>query len=90
MSSALSVLDFAVVLLVVMSVLRAVSKGPSAGSGSALLSVLLALALMIFGMVSIMAASGLTDNSDFNQGALVIFLVATAITAGMSWMAKSA
>jgi hypothetical protein len=41
--------------------------------------------MIIFGIVSILAASGLTDNTGFNQGALLIFLVATAIASWLSW-----
>jgi hypothetical protein len=88
MASILSILDFAVVLLVVISVSRAVWKGPSGNSGSLVLSLCTAAALAIFGVVSLLAASGLTDRSAFHQGALLIFLVAIAVTSGVSWANK--
>jgi phosphatidylglycerophosphate synthase len=84
----LSFLDFLVIFVVVISVSRAVWTGPSESSHSLALSIFLALAFIILGIVSLLAASGLTDNSAFNQGALLIFLVATAITACISWVKR--
>jgi hypothetical protein len=85
MPTILSLLDILVVLFVVISVARAIWNGPSEGSGMSLLGALLTLVLMIFGTVSMLAANGLTDNTAFNEGALLIFLVAIAGVAGMSW-----
>ena len=90
MGTILSILDLVVVLVVVISVSRAVWEGPTESSRSLALSVLLILAFSIFGIVSLLAAAGLTTASAFNQGALFIFLVVTAIAAGVTWMNKPA
>jgi hypothetical protein len=53
------------------------------------LSGLIVLAMLVFGLVSMSAASGLTSSSSSNQVALLIFLVAIAIVALMSWTDQS-
>ena len=89
MTTFLVILDFLVVLAVVVSVSRAVWNGQSESSRSVLLSGLIVLAMLVFGLVSMSAASGLTSSSSSNQVALLIFLVAIAIVALMSWTDKS-
>jgi hypothetical protein len=89
MTTFLMILDFLVVLAVVVSVSRAVWNGQSESSRSVLLSGLIVLAMLVFGLVSMSAASGLTSSSSSNQVALLIFLVAIAIVALMSWTDKS-
>ena len=89
MTTFLVILDFLVVLAVVVSVSRAVWNGQSESSRSVLLSALIVLAMLIFGLVSMSAASGLTSSSSSNQVALLIFLVAIAIVALMSWTDQS-
>lgn len=89
MTTFLVILDFLVVLAVVVSVSRAVWNGQSESSRSVLLSALIVLAMLIFGLVSMSAASGLTSSSSSNQVALLIFLVAIAIVALMSWADQS-
>jgi hypothetical protein len=75
----LTILDLIVVAVVVYSVSRAVWTGRSGDSASTLLAVCVTAALLVFGVVSLSAADGLTSNSGFNQGALLIFLVAVAL-----------
>ncbi len=89
MTTFLGTLDVLVVLAVVVSVSRAVWNGQSENSRSLLLSGLIVLAMCIFGLVSMSAASGLTSSSSSNQVALLIFLVAIAIVALMAWADKS-
>jgi len=89
MTTFLGTLDVLVVLAVVVSVSRAVWNGQSANSRSVLLSSLIVLAMCVFGLVSMSAASGLTSSSSSNQFALLIFLVAIAIVALMAWADKS-
>ena len=84
----LGLLDFFVVLAVAISVSRAVWNGQS-GSRSVLLSALIVLGMVIFGLVSFTAAYGLAESSGFNQGVLLIFIVAIAIVARTSWADKS-
>jgi predicted neutral ceramidase superfamily lipid hydrolase len=85
----LGILDFVVVVAVVMSVSRAVWNGQSQSSRSVLLSALIGLVMLVFGLVSFTAAYGLAENSSFNQGALLIFLVAIGVAARISWADKS-
>jgi predicted neutral ceramidase superfamily lipid hydrolase len=85
----LGILEFVVVVAVVMSVSRAVWNGQSQSSRSVLLSALIGLVMLVFGLVSFTAAYGLAENSSFNQGALLIFLVATGVAARISWADKS-
>ena len=80
MSLILGILDFIVVFVVVISVWRAIWKARWLA-----LSVLVTVAVAIFGLVSLLAASGLTDLSAFHQGALLIFLVATAAVSVVSF-----
>lgn len=90
MTTFLGILDFVVVLGVIASVSRAVWNGQSANSRSLLLSGSIVLAMCVFGLVSVSAASGLTGSSSFNQVVLLILLVAIAIVGLMSWADKSA
>jgi predicted neutral ceramidase superfamily lipid hydrolase len=78
----LRILDFVVVVAVVMSVSRAVWNGQSQSSPSVLLSALIGLGMLVFGLVSFTAAYGLAENSSFNQGVLLIFLVAIGVVGG--------
>lgn len=75
MGTMLTILDIAVVLLVVFTVARAVWKGPAGITSPLLLSFLILLCLCVFGMVSLCGADNLTTNSSFNQTALLIALV---------------
>jgi hypothetical protein len=86
MQVALLILDLLIVLTVVISVSRAVWV---AASSRALALVIIA-AMIIFGLVSLSAANGLTAASSFNQWALLIFLVAIAVTARLSWQKPGA
>ena len=87
----LTIADVIVLLAIVISVPRAVWKGQSQGSGSLLLSACIVLAMLIFGLVSLSAASGLAESgSSLNHGALLIFLVLTAIVLRMWWAKKPA
>lgn len=88
MATFLGILDPLVVLAVVVSVVRAVWTGQSESSRSVLLSFFIVLAMFVFGLVSMSAASGLTS-SPSNQLALLVFLVAIAIVALMAWADKS-
>ena len=88
MATFLQILDPLVVLALVASVARAVWTGQQERSRSALLSFVILLAMFVFGLVSISAASGLTSNP-LNQLAWLIFLVAIAIVVLMSWADKS-
>lgn len=90
MTTFLGILDLLVILAVIVSVSRAVWNGQSASSRSLLLSGLIVLAMCVFGLVSVSAASGLTGSSSFNQVVLLILLVVIAIVALMSWTDKSA
>ena len=81
MATALLILDLLVVLTVVLSVSRAVWV---AARSKALALVIIA-AMIIFGLVSLSAANGLTFASSFNQWALLIFLVVIAVVARISW-----
>ena len=79
----LLILDLLVVLGVVSSVSRAVWRG----NRSRVLSGVIIAAMIIFGLVSLCAANGLTFASSFNQVALLIALVITAVVARSSWAA---
>lgn len=82
MTILLTIADVIVLVTVVISVSRAVWKGQS----SALLSAFISLAMPIFALVSLSAASGLAESSSSSsQGILLVFLVAIAIVAGSSW-----
>jgi hypothetical protein len=89
MATILGIIDFVVVLLVVVNVILAVKKGVSADTTSPTLTVCMVVALVLFGLISFMGAYGLTEGSAFSQGALLIFLVATAIATSM-WRTKNA
>ena len=85
MGIALTVIDFLILVTIVISVSRWVWKQPAQGFGPLLLSICITLALLIFATVSFTAASGLAAGSSLDQGILLIFLVAIAIAARMSW-----
>ena len=74
----LTVLDFLVILLVVTEVTLAIRKGPAETPSSPLLGGLLALVLLIFGLVSMMGANGLTSGSSVGQWALLLVLLVAA------------
>ena len=79
----LSILDWLVKLVVVISLARAVWNGTTR---SGLLGAVLTVAFLLFGLVSMCAGAGLESGSAFNQGALLIFLVLIAIVASRSWV----
>lgn len=87
MATILSILDFVVILLVVINVALAIRKEPSGSYSSPVLSIFGIAAVAVCGLVSLMAATGLTTSAAFHQGALLIFLVATA-GATRLWRAK--
>ena len=89
MATILNILDFAVVLLVVVNVSLSVRQGLSDAPESPILTVCLVAALVLFGLVAFLAAQGLAGGSGFGQGALLIFLVATAVASTM-WRSKRA
>jgi len=60
-------------------------EAASTGIWPTLLSICITLALLIFATVSFTAASGLAAGSSLSQGVLLIFLVAIAVVARMSW-----
>lgn len=78
MSAMLSIIDLIVVLLVVCDVSRAVWAGPGAPS-SPLLAAVVTVAILLFGLVSLCAADGLTTNAAFHQIAILIFLLPAAL-----------
>jgi hypothetical protein len=84
----LSILDFVIVFVVVISLARSVWRGQSGKFWSLVLAACVTLAFAIFGLISLLAASGLTTKSPFDQGALLIFLIGMAIATGMSWGKK--
>lgn len=81
----LTIADVLVLLSLVISVSRAVRKGQPQGSGPLALTIVIVIALLIFATVSFCAASGLAQDSAFNQIALLIFLILIAIAARGSW-----
>jgi hypothetical protein len=86
----LSIADVIVVLAIVVSVPSAVWKGQPGGR-SLLLSACITLAMLIFGLVSLSAASGLAESeSSVNHVAMLIFLAATAVVLRMWWANKPA
>lgn len=90
MGIVLSILDFLVLLTIVISVSRWVWKQPAQGFGPLLLSICITLALLIFATVSFTAAYGLAAGSSLSRGILLIFLIAIAILARMSWATNPA
>jgi len=87
----LSIADIVVLILVVISVARAVWTGQTPSPGAKLLSACIVLALLVFAMVSLSAASGLAQGpSTLGQGILLVFLVGIAIVAGVSWKKEPA
>ena len=78
MATILTILDILVVLLVVFNVSQAIWKGPSGNPPSPILSVFATAAVLIFGIISFLGALGRTSASGVQQGALLIFLAATA------------
>ena len=86
----LTIADVIVVLAIVIAVSGAVWKGQSQG-GSLLLSACIALAMLIFGLVSLSAASGLAESaSSLNHAAMLIFVAVTAIVLRAWWANKPA
>jgi len=90
MGIALSVIDFLVLLTIVISVSRWVWKQPAQGFGPLLLSICITLAVLIFATVSFTAAYGLAAGSSLSQVILLIFLIAIAIVARISWASNPA
>jgi hypothetical protein len=85
MGIALSIIDFLVLLTIVVSVSRWVWKQPEQGFGPLLLSICITLAVLTFATVSFTAAYGLAAGSSLSQIILLVFLVAIAIVARISW-----
>ena len=83
MGTILTIADVLVLLGLVISVSRAVRRARP--QDSLALPVVIVIALVIFATVSFCAASGLAQNTAFNQIALLIFLVMIAIMARASW-----
>jgi len=83
MGTILTIADVLVLLGLVISVSRAVRKGRP--QDSLALPIVIGIALIIFATVSFCAASGLAQNTAFNQIALLIFLIMIAIMARASW-----
>jgi len=90
MGIVLSVIDFLVLLTIVISVSRWVWKQPARGFGPLLLSICITLAVLIFATVSFTAAYGLAAGSSLSQVILLIFLIAIAIVARISWASSPA
>ena len=90
MGIVLSVIDFLVLLTIVISVSRWVWKQPAQGFGPLLLSICITLAVLIFATVSFTAAYGLAAGSSLSQVILLIFLIAIAIVARISWASSPA
>ena len=78
MATLLSVIDIIVVLLIVFNVSRSVWAGPGTPS-SPLLAGVATIAILLWGMVSLCAADGLTTNTAFHQTAMLIFLIPAAL-----------
>ena len=86
----LSIADVIVVLAIVISVPSAVWRGQP-GERPLLLSGCMAMAMLIFGLVSVSAASGLAQSgSSSNHVAMLIFLAVTAVALRMWWANKPA
>ena len=85
MGTVLTIVDVLVLLSIVISVSRAVRNGQPRGTGPLILFICMVVAVLIFAAVSFTAASGLAQSSLFNQVALLLFLVATAVMARVSW-----
>ena len=84
----LSIADVIVVLAIVISVPSAVWTGQP-GERSLLLSGCIFLAVCVFGLVSLSAASGLAaSDSSLTHVAMLIFLAVTAIALRMWWASK--
>jgi hypothetical protein len=84
----LNILAFVVVLAVVISASYAVRKALPANAPSLILFLCVTAALLILALVALVGTSGLTDRSAFHQGALIIFLVAIAVTCRLFWASK--
>jgi hypothetical protein len=83
----LSILDPIVVFFVVWSLARTLWQWQT-NFWSLVLAAVVTLAFTIFGIVSLVAASGLTTRSTFDQGALLIFLIGISVAVALSWRKK--
>jgi hypothetical protein len=80
MVTLLHIVDSIVVLAIVVYAIRMVSKGISEHPGSLLVSIFAGVAVVIFGLVSTMAAAGLAEVSDgLTRTIFIAFLVAAPI-----------
>lgn len=86
MGTILRILDLLVILLVVISVAQAVWNG----SASRLLAGLVILAMLTFGTVSFIAASGLAGISLLTQALLFVVLVVIVILSRAFWRSQPA
>ena len=78
MATLLSIIDVVIVLLVVFNLSRSVWAGPGAPS-SPLLAGVATIAFLLFGIVSLCAADGLTTAATFDQVAILVFLLPAAL-----------
>jgi hypothetical protein len=91
MGTLLSILDFIVLLVLVVSVLRAAKKEIPEGPASIVLSICLALVLIIFGTVSFTAYLGLVEvSSSLTRVMFLVVLLAMAALLRVPWAGKSA
>ena len=91
MGTLLSILDFLVLCLLVLSVLRIVWKELQPGSGSLILSLCVALALAILAIVSLTTYMGLVDvSSTFTQVIFLIVLLVMSALLRLAWSGKPA
>lgn len=82
--------DLILLLAVVISGSRAVRNGLSRGVGSLLLSVFATLAMLVFALVSFIAAWGLARSASIiAQAVLLLFLVAIAIITRVLWVSRA-
>ena len=91
MGTTLTVVAFAILVLVVGTVSRWVRKEKPVGTGGRVLSAAVALLLCVFAIVSLSAASQLAENSSSaTRLVLFLFVSLTAILAGFIGLAPEA
>jgi hypothetical protein len=91
MGTLLSIVDFLVLLLLLLSVLRLVWNEMRAGSGSLALAICLACALAVVAIVSLSAYVGLVAvSSTLTQGIFLLILVVMAALLRFAWTDKKA
>ena len=91
MGTLLSIVDFLVLLLLVLSVLRLVWNKLQAVSGSLVLAICLACALAVVTIVSLSAYIGLVAvSSTLTQGIFLLILLVMAALLRFAWTGKTA